>query len=190
MVHNGNELQTKLMQMDFFSSQAILIERCKEMAEVGAAMKEVAQRYNGKKQFKKFIAEVNEKVSDSLLVEITRKGDYCDARVYVTTDTWNKRLYEDRIRYNILFTCWMHEMTDTEERVDAERIRLIVDNQLKVDANVVANAKEDCKNFLKYQQTIIESVCEMYAKIECIPARFRNVVANCVGELTLREKSI
>jgi hypothetical protein len=187
MVHNGSDIQTKLMGLDFISSQAILIERCKEMERVGNAMKEVAERYNGKMKIKKFIERVNERLNVGVSVDLTKKDKLGRARVCVFTDTCNSRLYEDRIKYGILFTCWVHELTDEDGRIDAERVRPIIDNQLLEDAKVVKNANDDCKNYLKYQQTIIEAVCEMYAKIENVPMRFRNIVANCVGDLTFKE---
>ena len=187
MVHNGNELQSKLMNLDFFSSQAILIERCKEFEAVGNAMKEVAQRYSGKMRIRKFIERVNEKLKEGLRVELTRKDKKGNSRVYVTTDTCNSRLYEDRVKYGILFTCWVHEITDVNGYILSKRVNLLVDNQMGIDAKVAENAKEDCKNYLKYQKTIIEAVCDMYAKIENVPMRFRNIVANCVGDLTFKE---
>ena len=187
MVHNGNEIQSKLMNLDFFSSQAILIERCKEFEAVGNAMKEVAQRYSGKMKIKKFIERVNERLNVGVSVELTKKDKIGRARVYVCTDTCNSRLYEDRIKYGILFTCWVQEITDEKGYINGEKVNLLVNNQMRLDAKVAENAKEDCKNYLKYQKTIIEAVCEMYAKIESVPMRFRNIVANCVGDLTFKE---
>ena len=187
MVHNGNEIQIKLINLDFVSSQAILIERCKEFEIVGNAMKEVAQQYSGKMKIKKFIERVNEKLKEGLRVELTRKDSKGNSRVYVCTDTCNSRLYEDRIKYGILFTCWVQEITDEKGYLNVERVNLLVNNQMQLDVKVVENAKEDCKDYLKYQKTIIEAVCDMYAKIENVPMRFRNIVANCVGDLTFKE---
>jgi len=81
----------------------------------------------------------------------------------------------------------VHEITDEKGYLNVERVNLLVNNQMRLDAKVAENAKEDCKNYLKYQKTIIEAVCDMYAKIENVPMRFRNVVANCVGDLTFKE---
>lgn len=191
MIRNFTEyLEKRLKFDDFMRSQAILIERYDEVVAVCNAMKEVAMIHDNKKrQLKKFIAEVQAKVGEGIKVELTKKerDDKKDKpRVYITTNTRMAITHDIRIMHSVLFTVWVYEFIEDDDVFNADKVKMVANDEIRRAKELKAKVKEECAHFGKWDKTLEDALQRFYDNIKDIPNLFLEFESRCFGELSLR----
>lgn len=187
MVENIFEFERrKLTFYTFMRIQALLIERCNEIDIVCTNLKQIADKYHGKRnQLKRFIAEVDGVLPSELHIEVVHSADRYKHMVGVTTRTFDRDLQDNRVNSEVLLTFYVHEFIEDDGVFNANNMRMVASTLGRNTEEVRQNAREDCRKYDEWDRVINDAVEEFYDKIKVLPEWFLKLEQGCVDGIRI-----